>query len=361
MPRRPGPSARLRLTLSYAAAIVATGTALLAVVWVFLLRYVPRGNVVSVSPDGQTGFAPDRDDLVRAFVPPTVVMFALLVVVGVGVGWLLAGRMLRPLEQLHAAARQVAEGNLAHRVAMTGRSDEFRELADMVDRMLETLERHVEEQRRFAANASHELRTPLSITRALLDNADDDPATDVPQLLARLRQVNDREAALVEALLLLARSERAPARHEPADLALLAEEAVETLEPFATGHGVTLRADLGPADTTGDPALLGQLVSNLVHNAVVHNLAADGTVEVRTATDDAGALLVVENTGPALSAAAVATFTDAFQRGTRTTESTGVGLGLTIVAAIVSAHEGRLALAARPAGGLTVTVRLPRA
>lgn len=361
MARSRGLSVRLRLTLSYAAVIILTGSILLSVVWLFLLRYVPRGYISIVYPDGGSSVVPDRDDLLRAFIPPTTAIFALLVVVGLAGGWFLAGRMLRPLARLHDAAQRASEGSLSHRVALEGRGDEFRDLSDAFDRMLDELERHVGEQQRFAANASHELRTPLAITRTMLDNAAADPATDTAELIGKLSEVNAREIALVESLLLLAKAENSLARRDPVDLSLLAEDAVETLEPFATSRGVRVDTDLESAETTGDISLLRQMTMNLVHNALVHNLPHSGRVVIRTRSTRDAARLVVENTGAVLEASAVATFTDAFQRGQRTvTHGSGVGLGLAIVASIVRVHRGELALAPRQGGGLVVTARLPR-
>lgn len=370
IPRRRGMSVRLRLTLTYAATVVITGSALLAVVWLFLLRYVPRGHISLSTPDGGRTIAPDRDDLIRAFIPPTTAIFLFLVIIGLLGGWLLAGRMLRPLETLHDAAQRAAEGSLSHRVALAGKRDEFRDLSDVFDRMLEELERHVGEQHRFAANASHELRTPLAIARVILENAAADPLADMSAVIARLSDVNAREIALVESLLLLARTENTVAAPAPVDLSLLAEDAIETLDPLAASRGIRLDADLDEAPASGDAALLQQLVTNLVHNAIVHNLPHGGHVSVRTrrvvvpegaADDPAWGELVVENSGAVVEEAAVATFTAAFQRGRRTTtHGDGVGLGLAIVASIARVHRGELLLAPRVGGGMTATVRLPR-
>src|SRR5690606_3528241 len=162
--RRPGVSVRLRLTLSYAGFLVVAGTVLLAIVWVFLLRYVPPGAVRTIG-----GFVPGRDDLIRAFAPKAAWGFAFLLVFGLVGGWVLAGRMLAPLERITRAARKASQGSLSHRIELEGRKDEFRELADAFDNMLARLEAQVAEQQRFAANASHELRTPLAITQTLLE------------------------------------------------------------------------------------------------------------------------------------------------------------------------------------------------
>lgn len=361
MARSRGMSVRLRLTLSYAAVIIVTGSVLLTVVWLFLLRYVPRGYISIEYQDGSKSVVPDRDDLLRAFIPPTTAMFALLVIVGLVGGWFLAGRMLRPLNRLHDAAQKASEGSFSHRVALDGKGDEFRDLSDVFDRMLDELELHVGEQQRFAANASHELRTPLAITRTLLENAASDPSTKTTELISKLSEVNAREIALVESLLLLAKAENTVARRELVDLSLFAEDAVETLGPLATSRGIRIDTDLHAAEATGDSALLLQMATNLVHNALVHNVPQVGTVTIRTRQRNDHAQLIVENTGEALDESAIATFTAAFQRGQRTTtHGSGVGLGLAIVASIVRAHRGELSLRPRLGGGLTVTVRLPR-
>ncbi len=206
MARRRGMSARVKLTLSYAGFLMVAGVLLLAVVNLFLLRYIPD---VQINANLRV---PNRSDLVRAFTPPTVASLIFLLILGLVGGWFLAGRMLAPLTRLNDAARLAAEGSLSHRVDMPGSKDEFRDLADVFDTMLERLERHVDEQRRFAANASHELRTPLAVSQAMLEVARDDPDRDVDVLIARLQSVNSRAIALTEALLLLARADGSPQR-----------------------------------------------------------------------------------------------------------------------------------------------------
>ncbi|QWS32305.1 sensor histidine kinase [Curtobacterium aetherium] len=366
MTRRPGLSVRWRLTLSYAAVVVVTGVLLLAVVWVFLLRYVPTEQISL-----QSGSVPNRTDLVRAFVPPAVGALGALLVAGLLGGWLLAGRVLAPLARLRTAARLVGTGSLAHRVRLPGRDDEFRQLADAFDAMLDQLEAHVAAQERFAANASHELRTPLAITRTVLEVARDDPEHDHSALVTKLLTVNARAVDLTEALLLLSRAGRRPTARQPVDLSLAAEEATEALLPLAEARGVALEVEGTAAHAPGVPALLLQLVVNLVHNAVVHNVERDGGgvpfVRVTTAsgTLDGGsvAVLVVENSGQELPPELVATLTEPFQRGTARVhqDQVGAGLGLAIVDAVVRAHEGTLRLDPRAGGGLVVTVRLPGA
>ncbi|WP_413452669.1 HAMP domain-containing sensor histidine kinase [Georgenia phoenicis] len=357
--RPPGPSVRLRLALSYAGLVVLAGTLLLAVVWVFLLRYVPDGTI-----DAGGGFVPSRSDLLAAFLPRAALAWLLLLVLGVAGGWWVAGRVLAPLGRITEVTRVAATGDLSPRVHLEGRQDEFRELADAFDAMLARLEAHVAAQRRFAANASHELRTPLATSQALLDVARTDPDYDGAALVERLRAVNSRAIAMTEALLVLSRAEEQSFAREPVDLSLLAEEATETLLPLAERRGVSLQTSGEPAIANGSPVLLLQLTTNLVHNAIVHNLPEHGRVRVAATTEGDAAVLTVESTGERLAPEVVATLTEPFQRGTERTrdgDHAGVGLGLAIVAAVARAHGGTVELTAREAGGLRVEVRLPTA
>jgi two-component system sensor histidine kinase VanS len=370
MKRRPGLSARLKLTLSYAGFLVLAGTLLLAVVWVFLLRYVPDVAAPRLEDvdqlrervGGAVIIGPSRSDLLRAFVPRAATALGFLLVFGLMGGWILAGRMLAPLTRVADAARMAANGSLSHRIRMEGPNDEFRELADVFDTMLEQLESHVTEQQRFAANASHELRTPLAISQTLLDVARNDPTRDLGELIERLHTVNTRAIDLTEALLVLSRGDRRSFTREPVDLSLVAEEATETLLPLAEQRGITLDVTGEATQTDGSAALIQRMVTNLVENAIVHNLPAGGTVTVHTESQHDASVLRVENTGHPLAAELVPTLTEPFQRGTeriRTDEHAGVGLGLAIVQSIVRAHDGTLELTPRPTGGLLVTVRLP--
>jgi len=229
--------------------------------------------------------------------------------------------------------------------------------------MLARVEAQVAEQQRFAANASHELRTPLAVTRTLLDVAQQDPDRDGAELVERLSVVNARAIELTEALLLLSRTDQRSFAREPVDLSLLAEEATETLLPFAEKRGVTIQIAGAVALTMGSPTLLLQLTTNLLHNAIVHNLPDHGSVQVTTAVEDGSARLTVVNTGAELGPEPVRTLTEPFQRGAQRVRSDGggVGLGLAIVASIVRAHDGTLTLTRRSSGGLVVTVGLSAA
>jgi two-component system sensor histidine kinase VanS len=286
-----------------------------------------------------------------------------LLILGLLGGWILAGRMLAPLARITEATRLAARGSLSHRISLAGPQDEFRELADSFDAMLTRLEAQVTEQQRFAANASHELRTPLAITQTMLEVARADPDRDTDELLRRLHTVNARAIELTEALLLLSRTDQRSFAQEQIDLSLLVEQAAETLLPLAERHGVSIRTVGEVTPTRGSAALLLQLTTNLLHNAIVHNLVSGGSVLVSTAVSSGRATLVVENTGEPLSPALVATLAEPFQRGAERIRShaAGVGLGLAIVTSIVRAHDGTLALEPQVGGGLRVTVQLAAA
>jgi two-component system sensor histidine kinase VanS len=304
-----------------------------------------------------------RSILERNLAATAGVVLVFLLVVGLLGGWLLAGRMLAPLTRITEATRVAAKGSLDHRIELEGRQDEFRELADAFDAMLERLEAHVAEQQRFAANASHELRTPLAITQTLLDVALNDPNHHAGELDDRLRAVNARAIDLTEALLLLSRADQRSFTRENVDLSLIAEEATEALLHLAEQRGHTIKTFGDTTPTIGSYALLLQLSTNLVHNAIVHNLPERGTVWVTTSALPKAAVLTVENTGERLTPQLVATLAEPFQRGIKRirTDHAGVGLGLAIVKSITQAHDGTLALTPRPAGGLRVTVQVPAA
>lgn len=369
MDRQPGASVRLKLTLSYAGFLMVAGALLLATVWVFLLRYVPdppsevMRRCTLLQPGPCTPPGPSRDDLLEAFAPRAAEVLVFLLVFGLLGGWILAGRMLAPLTRITDATRMAANGSLSHRIRLPGRKDEFRELADAFDHVLARLEAHVAEQQRFAANASHELRTPLAVTQTLLDVARKDPAQDRGELVERLRAVNTRAIDLTEALLLLSRADQRSFTRQPVDLSLVAEEATETLLHLAEKHDIAIENSGDAAPTTGSHALLLQMTTNLVHNAIVHNLHEQGTVWVTTGAHSKAVVLTVENTGEKISPQVVETLTEPFQRGTERVrvDHAGVGLGLAIVKSIAEAHDGTLTLTPRPAGGLRVTVRLPAA
>jgi two-component system sensor histidine kinase VanS len=330
------------------------GALLLAATWVYLTRARHVGLILEPSYEHA---------VVRQFAPTAAIVMAFLLVFGLVGGWLLAGRMLAPLTRITDATRTAATGSLSHRIRLPGRRDEFRELADGFDAMLARLEAHVAEQQRFAANASHELRTPLAVTQTLLDVARNDPNRDNGELVDRLHAVNTRAIDLTEALLVLSRADQRSFTREPVDLTLLVEEATETLLPLAEKRGVAIETSGDTTPALGSYPLLLQLTTNLVHNAIVHNLPEQGTVWVKASVRPETAVLTVENSSETLSPQLVSTLTEPFQRRNERIRNhhAGVGLGLAIVKSITQAHDGTLTLTPRAAGGLCVTVVLPAA
>ncbi|WP_067817144.1 sensor histidine kinase [Actinomadura kijaniata] len=356
-------TARLRLTLSYALFLVCAGAVTMAVVYVGM-RYVPNYPLAPANPR-ETRWAPSRGEILDTLLTASGWALALLAVIGLGGGWLVAGRVLRPLQEINRAARRAAEGSLDHRIGLTGRRDEFTDLSDTFDLMLDRLQASFERQRRFAANASHELRTPLSVTRTMLDVAIADPGgQDHVRLLRRLRETNERGVEVVDALLRLSAIDGAPVASAPEDLARTTARALHEVREEAAALGVTLAADLAPAPVAGDGALLVRMAANLLRNALRHNLPEGGSASVRTGTGDGGSRLVVRNTGPVVPADLVGALTEPFFRARGRTADPdparrGHGLGLPLAAAVVDAHGGRLDLAPEPGGGLAVTVTLP--
>ncbi len=366
MERAPGLSVRTKLTLSYAGFLMLAGALMLVAAWITgndrgstgsLLDYVPN-SLVSVAGRVVPG---NRGVFLREFAPAAGIALTLLLVFGLLGGWILSGRMLAPLTRITDATRTTTTGSLSHRIRLPGRGDEFRELADAFDTMLARLEAQVAEQQRFAANASHELRTPLAITQTLLDVASSDRDHDTAELVERLRTVNTRAIALTEALLLLSRADQRSFPREAVDLSLIAEESTETLLPLAEKRDVTIETAGDMTPISGSHALLLQMTTNLVHNAIVHNLPDRGTVWVTTEVHRRSVVLTVENTGELLAPALVSTLAEPFQRGTERihTDQAGVGLGLAIVKSITQAHDGTLTLTPRRDGGLRATVRFP--
>jgi signal transduction histidine kinase len=292
-----------------------------------------------------------------------LLVYSLIALAGVSAvaafaGWLLAGRILRPVHQLTAAARAASEHNLSQRLALSGPRDELRELADTFDDMLARLDAAFASQSRFMSNASHELRTPLTVMRTTVDVVLSKPAPTREELIAMgtdVRRAVDHAEALIDTLLTLARNERGLTTHQSVDLAMLAEDALETI----TVEGLRVTAALQPALVTGDPLLLERLVANLVDNAARHNVP-DGLVTVGTATHNGTGELRVSNTGPVVPADRVDALFEPF---TRLDERTGdgVGLGLALVASISAIHHATISAASRPGGGLDVIVRIPRA
>jgi two-component system, OmpR family, sensor histidine kinase VanS len=390
-PRRmlhlPSRTVRLRLTLLYGGLFLVSGVALLATTYLLFRSNtgvdlivptgIPHGTAI---PGGHNGALPnpdvlrqvgqmyagavarDRQGLHEGLIQSGIAL-TIMTAVSIALGWLVAGRVLRPLRAMTATTRQISERSLHERLALSGPRDELKDLADTIDGLLARLEAHVAEQQRFAANASHELRTPLSLTQTLLDVARKDPNRDNGELVDRLHAVNTRAIDLTEAMLLLSRADQRSFTRDQVDLSLMAEEATETLLPLAEQHGVTIETSGEITPTIGSHALLLQMATNLVHNAIVHNLPEQGTVWVTTSAHPNSVELTVENTGEKLTPQLVATLAEAFQRGTERihTDHAGVGLGLAIVKSITQAHDGTLTLTPRAAGGLRVTAQLPAA
>jgi two-component system sensor histidine kinase VanS len=366
----PAPTVRLRLTLLYGGLFLISGVVLLAIMYL-LFRH--NGGVDLIVSNGDRRLDPaaeqkyselvqrSSEDLHQGLLKAAIALAVMTVVSG-GLGWLVAGRVLRPLREMTATTRQISERNLNERLALSGPRDELKDLADTIDGLLARLEAHVAEQQRFAANASHELRTPLAVTQTLLDVARNDQDRGNDELVDRLHAVNTRAIDLTEALLLLSRADQRSFTPEHVDLSLVAEEATETLLPLAEEHGLTIETSGDPAPTTGSPALLLQLTTNLMHNAIVHNVP-QGTVWVTTSAGPESAVLTVENTGDQLTPQLVSTLAEPFLRGTKRirTDHAGVGLGLALVKSITQAHDGNLTLTPRDAGGLRATVQLPAA
>ena len=358
-------SARLRLALSYAIFLVAAGAVVLVAVYV-VLHQVPHYPLVASNPRDRP-VAPSRQEILQTLVVLSTLVLAGLAIIGVAGGWVLAGWVLRPLRQINAAAQIAADGSLSHRIHLTRRNDEFRQVADSFDLMLDRLQESFEVRERFAANASHELRTPLAVTATLLEVAERDPQTRTdPDLLARLTRTNARAVALVDALLGMADADR---RHRsvPTDLADLAAAALTEQAESAVERGLRIEHRLDPAPTRADPDLFVRVAANLVQNAVRHNRSQDRRIWVSTATTATHAVLTVANTGVELTAVEAFRLREPFLRGAgRTTAAGGTdrrtgghGLGLSLVDRIVRAHGGRLDLEPRTGGGLVATVTVP--
>jgi two-component system sensor histidine kinase VanS len=386
--RVPSRTVRLRLTLLYGGLFLVSGLVLLTAIYLIFRGNTGVDLIVSSGAANRSighgstpgGFQPapaalvhlrriyagavrrDSHGLHEGLIQSGIAL-AIMTMVSIALGWLVAGRVLRPVRTMTATTRRISERNLSERLALSGPQDELKELGDTVDGLLARLEAHVAEQQRFAANASHELRTPLAVTQTLLDVARNDPNRVNGELVEHLHAINTRAIGLIEALLLLSRADQRSFIPERVDISLIAEQAAETLLPLAEKRGIGIDTACEVAPTTGSHALLLQSTTNLVHNAIVHNLPDHGTVWITTSADAESVVLTVKNTGEMVTPDTVATLTEPFQRGTQRVRAdhAGVGLGLAIVNGITQAHDGTLTLTPRAAGGLCVTVRLPAA
>jgi signal transduction histidine kinase len=360
---------RTRLTVLYGVLFLLGGATLLGVTYFLVKQNIHQRNTASADslPAGITFGDVDVNGLIRqlqerqaeienntldALLTQGGIALGLVTVIGVGFGWLMAERALRPVGRITETARRVAGGNLHERIALQGPADEIKELADTFDSMLERLDAAFDGQRRFVANASHELRTPLTINRTLIEVAlgRAAPPPELVHLGETLLAVNARHERLIDGLLTLVASEQALTVHETVDVAEIARHVTA---------GKLAEVSLEAAVTVGDPVLLERVVQNLVDNAVAYNVP-DGTVWVRTRTTGSRAELVVENTGPAVPAYEVPRLFEPFRRlRSRTGSATGTGLGLSIVRSVAVAHGGRVDARPRDGGGLVVTVTLP--
>jgi signal transduction histidine kinase len=364
------PSLRARMTLLYGAVICASGIALLGVTQLLAPGLLDHGGHKAGGPDLPGAVTPRP--LTR--LPLTIGLsafwsiaaaFAVMAVLSLAVGWLIAGRFVRPLRAIITTARDISASNLHRRLGVRGSGDEFTELGETLDDLFARLEASFQAQRHFIANASHELRTPLTAGRALLQVALTDPEPTVETLRAtceELVELDGQQERLIAALLALASSQRGIGQLECLDLADIAGDALLARQEEAGRHGIHLRAALAPAPVTGDPNLTESLVANLLDNAIRHN-HPDGQAEISTALTTAGATITVSNTGTLVPPDAVQDLFQPFrQLGTqRTRHGAGHGLGLAIVRAIADAHGAALTAHARPAGGLDIEVIFPLA
>jgi len=386
---RSHPSARSRLTLLYTSLFTLGGTALVLITYLLVahtlhptatptippaiqqalercLQAAQKGapgvmqKCAAVYASGvQAGAAAQRSTTLTHLLTYSVLSLAGATLIAAAAGWIAAGRILRPVHRLTAAARAASEQNLSQRIALRGPRDELRELADTFDTMLERLDRAFTSQRHFIANASHELRTPLTVMRTAMDVvlAKPEPTPgELASMAAEVRQAVGHSERLIEALLVLARNDQARALTDPLDLAAIAEDALEA----RTANGIiTTTATLGEAPVTGDQVLLERLVNNLLDNADRYNIAG-GTVAISTTAHDAASVLRVVNTGAVVPADMVERLFLPFTRLDDRTRHDGFGLGLALVSSIAAVHGGTVHATAVPAGGLDVTVRLPR-
>jgi signal transduction histidine kinase len=387
--RLPARTIRLRLTLVYGGLFLASGAALLAITY-FLVRREYTGNffissakagviAVAGAPDRLSVPAPGQPGLVVGPTPEQIVAaaraqsaaalhqllvnsgiaLAIMAILSIWLGWVIAGRVLRPLRTITNAARDISASNLHRRLALEGPDDELKQLGTTFDGLLGRLEASFDAQRQFVANASHELRTPLTLERALLEVALGDPNASVESLRRTCEQVlavGQQQERLIEALLTLSRSQRGLDDRQPVDLSAIAAAATAAID----GGDLTLDTRLDPARTTGDPRLVERLVANLLGNAVRYNVP-NGRVTVETATRAGRAVLTVTNTGPRIPPTELARLFRPFQRlhADRPTDADGLGLGLSIVDAVARAHSATIATHPGSGGGLRVEVGFP--
>lgn len=383
---------RLRLTVLYGAAFFVCGAVLVALTYMNVqqsFQHAPGAGMqetvgrfldargIGSHPVAERIFsavneqvAQERAEMLRELLVRSLLGLVVMGIAAAGLGWLLAGRVLHPLQQITATARRVADRSLHERIALDGPFDEIKDLADTFDAMLERLDRAFDGQQRFVANASHELRTPLAINRTLIEVAIDDPDTpeSTRQLGATLLGVNARNERLIEGLLVLASSQQELDLRPGVDLAQMAQRAIETTTPVADRLGVKIVTQLRPVSVTGDPMLLERIAHNLIDNAVRYNVAEQGWVQVTVGANGSSARLIVENSGPIIAARDVDDLFEPFRRLPNSERLSvtrpglterGAGLGLSIVRSVVQGHHGAVEARAHATGGLTVTVTIP--
>ena len=418
----PRPTLRLRLTLLYGGLFLVAGTVLLVITYE-LVAHSPsatsRSTFFAVRPGGDQALVPralglpaDPGEVLNGQVPPNTpielkafagrvkqtfrrltaaqkaqldkvvgtaktalieqqssqldalltrsgIALGIMAIISIGLGWLMAGRALRPVRTMSARARGISERNLHERLALEGPNDELKELGDTFDELLARLESAFESQRQFVANASHELRTPITLERTIVEVALADPASDAESLRGTCRRVlaaGEQQERMIEALLTLARSQRGLSTREEVELDSVAADALQGVRP----DGIRVDTHLEPATTSGDPALVERLIGNLLENALRYNAPSGGWVRVTTGETGGLPTLRVANSGPVVGDEEVALLTQPFRRLNGNRIGThGAGLGLSIVAAIASAHDAELTVAPGAAGGLDVEVRFP--
>ncbi|HEX3613442.1 MAG TPA: ATP-binding protein [Sporichthyaceae bacterium] len=401
----PAPTIRLRLTASYAGLFLISGIGLVAIIYalvaeatgdvfvinglsgVHLSRIGPDGLPLAAGPDPSATAGPtpspsptpmhrsqavahlvrlarnQHTDELHQLLIQSMIALAIMAVVSAGLGWILAGRVLRPLRHITNTAQQISATSLERRLSLPGPNDEIKQMADTFDDLLARLQATFEAQRQFVANASHELRTPLARQRVIGQVALGDPEASADDLRAaheRILASGAEQERLIEALLTLARGQTGLGHHDPIDLAGITQTALTARHTAAEQRGITMTADLAAAPIVGDPHLIERMIANILDNALLHN-HQDGHVEVSTSSAGGRSTLTVGNSGPRLTADDVHRLLRPFQRleTARVRNESGLGLGMPIIEAIAGAHHGGLAITPRASGGLMLTVQLP--
>ncbi|MET0136278.1 MAG: HAMP domain-containing sensor histidine kinase [Kibdelosporangium sp.] len=357
---------RLRFTLLYGAMSVLSGMILLAIVFV-LARDLPPADAPAPAGQGAdqpgtivaapAGYLDFRADMLLVL----GIALAIMAPVSLALGWMFAGRMLRPVQAMNASLREISGSNVHERLAVAGPRDEFKDLADTIDGLLARLESALDGHKRFVANAAHELRTPLAVEHALIEEPLIDPDATVDAFRAnfeRLLAANRQRGRLLESLLTLAGSEHGHDHAEQVDLAGIVQQAIHDRATNFDRHGLRVKAAVRPAWLPGDPTLIARLVVNLCDNAIHYNIPG-GMIDISTRLDTGRAVLVIANTGPVVPPDQVQRLFEPFQRLHRISDNAHHGLGLSIVRAIVAAHAAELNAYARPEGGLAVEIAFP--